>query len=258
MIRTRSTYFKAILFPGVWGGAMEPLFVLSSQNARKVQEMFPAHPRFSRLLFRALDDGGGGHNNTGAPNVLTKAIFDEIWGVVHEVGYMIDQLCPQPYPLASTSSSIDQRWSLPDKEWEWKDTTLGLKPLLTLVQTHYYSYPSGLPNDAPTHTTSCWWSGVPPGVPYCRTSSDNTHNRNVAALWKEKNEEEEVRLVPCGNNQLSEIHMVWAPMIPLSGSHGPTVRRYPIWSVEHVCFRRSLFVHALQYKSSWMCCYIPF
>ena len=75
-----------------WGDVTAGCF---SQNAQTVKEMFPVHPRFSRLLFTALDDGGGG-KNTDAPNVLTKTIFDEIWGVVNEVRFMNNRCYPPP------------------------------------------------------------------------------------------------------------------------------------------------------------------
>ncbi|CAN0151168.1 unnamed protein product, partial [Scytosiphon promiscuus] len=53
------------------------------RDAFDVEQLFPSSPRFSQLLFTPLHTGD---ETDGDPtNVLTEAIFDDIWGVAEKV-----------------------------------------------------------------------------------------------------------------------------------------------------------------------------
>lgn len=82
-------------------------------DAAIVQQLFPSSPRFSRLLFTPLDVSGDGHtvvsdnkenisdsssSYSSDSNVLTKAIFEEIWNVARQVSTAI--CYPVPRHLA--------------------------------------------------------------------------------------------------------------------------------------------------------------
>lgn len=47
------------------------------------EKLFPSRPRFSRLLFTALEPDNDSQED--GTNVLTKATFDEIWDVADKV-----------------------------------------------------------------------------------------------------------------------------------------------------------------------------
>lgn len=53
------------------------------RNEAVVQELFPTSPRFSRLIFTPLGEDEGSQD-TG-DNVLTTAVFEDIWGVARQV-----------------------------------------------------------------------------------------------------------------------------------------------------------------------------
>lgn len=59
------------------------------RDAYNAGQLFPSSPRFSRLLFTTPEANDNDEEDT---NVLTKAVFDDIWDVAKKVTSLVYEL----------------------------------------------------------------------------------------------------------------------------------------------------------------------